>query len=78
MEKCLCCGFKTLGERGHFEICSVCFWEDDNLLSPESIDEPSGTNNDLTLRQGQANFLLFGACEERFVKNVRKPLKSEF
>lgn len=26
---CPCCGFLTLGERSNFEICPVCFWEDD-------------------------------------------------
>ena len=26
---CPCCGYETLGERGAFEICGVCWWEDD-------------------------------------------------
>ncbi|MFF1770133.1 CPCC family cysteine-rich protein [Streptomyces sp. NPDC058249] len=26
---CPCCGFLTLDERGSYEICPVCFWEDD-------------------------------------------------
>ena len=25
--RCPCCGCKTLGERGAYEICSVCFWD---------------------------------------------------
>ncbi len=35
MEKyqCLCCGYKTLDSRGEFDICSVCFWEDDTYLN---------------------------------------------
>lgn len=34
MEKyqCLCCGYKTLDSRGEFDICPVCFWEDDTYL----------------------------------------------
>ncbi len=34
MEKyqCLCCGCKTLESRGKFDICPVCFWEDDTYL----------------------------------------------
>ena len=29
MYRCPCCGYKTLPERGGFELCPVCFWEDD-------------------------------------------------
>ena len=34
MEKfaCLCCGCLTLDERGVYDICPVCFWEDDAYL----------------------------------------------
>ncbi|MFF1900798.1 CPCC family cysteine-rich protein [Streptomyces sp. NPDC058206] len=29
---CVCCGHLTLGEPpGSYEICSVCFWEDDRV-----------------------------------------------
>ena len=27
--RCPCCGCKTLSMRTAFEICEVCFWEDD-------------------------------------------------
>ena len=30
--KCFCCGYLTLPARGEFEICPVCFWEDDMYL----------------------------------------------
>jgi len=30
--KCLCCGYRTLDERGEYDICPVCFWEDDVYL----------------------------------------------
>lgn len=30
--KCLCCGYKTLSSRGEFDICPVCYWEDDAYL----------------------------------------------
>lgn len=29
---CLCCGCLTLDERGGYDICPVCFWEDDAFL----------------------------------------------
>ena len=30
--KCLCCGYRTLEERGGYDICPVCYWEDDAYL----------------------------------------------
>lgn len=30
--RCLCCGYKTMESRGEFDICPVCFWEDDVYL----------------------------------------------
>ncbi len=31
--KCLCCGYQTLDTRGEYDICPVCFWEDDAYLA---------------------------------------------
>ncbi|MDE6875788.1 MAG: hypothetical protein K2P87_15200 [Lachnospiraceae bacterium] len=31
--QCLCCGYKTLDSRGEFDICPVCFWEDDTYFN---------------------------------------------
>ena len=30
--QCLCCGYWTLESRGEYDICPVCFWEDDAYL----------------------------------------------
>lgn len=27
--QCPCCGNNSLSERGNYEICSICLWEDD-------------------------------------------------
>lgn len=37
--RCLCCGYRTLDERGGFDICPVCFWEDDCYLIFDKKDE---------------------------------------
>jgi hypothetical protein len=70
---CPCCGYKTLGEKpgGTYNICEVCFWEDD----PVQLDEPDyeGGANRVSLKQGQRNFQEFGACNRDMVKNVRRP-----
>ena len=31
---CPCCGFLTLPSRGGYDICPVCFWEDDGQDDP--------------------------------------------
>jgi len=67
-EVCPCCDYVSLAERGMYLICRVCFWEDDGM-DVDQLDEHSGPNQ-ITLREGRSNFVTFGACEERFVKNV--------
>lgn len=32
---CPCCGSRTLGEQGAYEICDVCGWEDDPAQSKD-------------------------------------------
>jgi hypothetical protein len=76
---CPCCGYKTLEERGGFEICPVCFWEDDGQDDHDAdIVRPCGPNNILSLTQARENFKKFGACEEDMIENVRKPKPEEF
>lgn len=72
--QCYCCGYFTLKERGNYYICKVCFLEDDGCLDLKKIGHP----NHMTLEQGRRNFLQFGACEERFVKNVVKNPESRY
>ncbi|MGV9885301.1 CPCC family cysteine-rich protein [Streptomyces sp. NPDC003006] len=55
--RCPCCGFITLGERAAFEICDVCYWEDDGQDEHDADEVRGGPNHDLSLRQAGA-----GAC----------------
>ena len=67
---CPCCGHKTLGAAPFtYEICKVCFWEDD----PVQLLDPSarGGANPPSLMECQASFAECGAAEQRFLKNVR-------
>ncbi|WP_334748438.1 CPCC family cysteine-rich protein [Phytobacter diazotrophicus] len=41
---CLCCGKRTLEERGSYEICAVCGWEDDPVQSADP-DFAGGANS---------------------------------
>lgn len=74
---CACCGFLTRFEKqaGSFEICPICFWEDDNVQF-NNIDFKGGANEE-SLREARENFKKFGASSLRFMKQVRKPLPDE-
>jgi hypothetical protein len=74
---CPCCGYKTLSECGGDEICSVCFWQDDGQNEQDADIVRGGPNGSLSLTKARDNFRIFGACEERFIKNVRKPFPNE-
>jgi hypothetical protein len=67
--QCPCCDFVTLPERGNYLICPICFWEDDGQ-DVDALDETSGPNHGMTLREARINFKQFGACEESMIKNV--------
>src|SRR5436305_11155694 len=75
--RCPCCGCRTLGERGGFEICPVCFWEDDGQDDHDADVVRGGPNGALNLTEGRANYRRFGACEQRLVDKVRPPRAEE-
>ena len=68
---CPCCGYSTLAAAppGTYEICEVCYWEDD----PAQFHDPESENgaNKVSLREARENFRAFGAAEQRFLDNVR-------
>lgn len=68
LQRCPCCDYLTLEERGQYAICPVCFWEDDGIDLPD-LDVHSGPNH-MTLRQGRQNFESFGACDRAMLPNV--------
>lgn len=72
---CPCCGFFTLDDKGNYDICPVCFWEDD-LYDRLHPDEESACNH-ISLNQARKNYLAFGACDEDMKKFVRKPTAGE-
>jgi len=74
---CPCCRFRTLSEPppGTFEICPVCFWEDDAVQFADP--DATGGANDVSLREARANFAAFGASDRRFLDKVRPPEADE-
>jgi hypothetical protein len=74
--RCQCCGYSTIEAGADYEICPVCFWEDDGR-GDEDTNEASGPNHDMSLAQARQNFREFGACDRRFLQQVRKPKPEE-
>lgn len=74
---CPCCGYKTLDEAppGTYEICPVCYWEDD-AVQFKNPDFAGGANQ-VSLRQAQQNYIRFGASEKRFQGNMRRANTSD-
>ncbi|MDF4251839.1 CPCC family cysteine-rich protein [Streptomyces sp. WMMB303] len=72
---CPCCGHQMFAELGGYEICSVCFWEDD-LVQMRWPSMGWGANA-VSLIQAQQNHQRFGAMEERFRNMVRPPKDDE-
>jgi hypothetical protein len=75
--QCPCCGYLTLAERGLYEICTVCFWEDDGQDDHDADRVRGGPNGRLSLTEARRNFHAMGACDERCAQFVREPLPHE-
>lgn len=72
---CPCCGRLVFPELpGSYEICPVCFWEDD--VSQLRFPRMGGANH-VSLIEAQKNYKEFGACELRVKPHVRPPRANE-
>lgn len=74
---CVCCGFWTLTDpaTGSYEICPVCFWEDDPVQNADPSYE--GGANGVSLVNARDSYVELGACEKRFLGRVRSPKLNE-
>ncbi len=75
--KCPCCGYYTLDSKfaGEYDICPVCFWEDDPFQAKDPNLEDFA--NTFSLNQSRENYKKFGAVDERLIKYVRPPKEDE-
>jgi hypothetical protein len=74
---CPVCKNLTRGEKeyGTYDVCPVCFWEDDDYQTDDP--ESDGGANEVSLIEARENFKKFGAIEKRFINDVRKPNPDE-
>ncbi len=76
--QCPCCGYLTFDEEpsGSFDICPVCYWEDDDT---QNNDPTYGDGaNGISLNTAKENYSKFGAIKEKYIRKVRKPLPNEY
>lgn len=73
---CPCCGHLSFRQPpGSYDICPICFWEDD----PTQLRWPylSGGANKPSLAEAQVTYAAIGVCEEHFHRHVRPPTPEE-
>jgi hypothetical protein len=72
MYACPCCGYKTLPDRGAYEWCPVCSWEDEGL-QPWEYSAPNGQ----TLVEAQQEYLAQRGPYRLRPGKVRAPKRGE-
>lgn len=74
---CPCCYSRTLAGRNHYEICAVCFWEDDGQDNADADEVRGGPNGDLSLAHARTNYRAYGASTFRDSAHIRLPRHDE-
>ena len=72
---CPCCGFRTLTGPGNYDLCPVCFWEDDGMHDNDaaSVEGPNG----ITLAEGQRLYQRYGSSALHCLSKARPPATEE-
>jgi len=63
LQSCPCCGRRTLSSRDEYEICRVCWWEDDGQDNADASEVFGGPNGNVSLTLGRVNFLRHGLSD---------------
>lgn len=69
---CPCCGYATIEGSGEYEICDICFWEDDGQDNADADENRRGPNH-VSLTTGRTNFLTYGASDLKDLEHCRPP-----
>lgn len=74
---CPCCYFRTLPERGGYDVCPVCRWEDDGQDDHDADDVRNGPNGALSLTAARSSFRRIGAVNDEARRQARPPRPEE-
>lgn len=69
--RCPCCDHLSLASRGDYDICEICYWEDDG--TDDVLYSTPFSPNHMTLAQGRLNYKTFGACTRAMLCHVKMP-----
>jgi hypothetical protein len=75
--QCPCCQNITLFSRGDFDICPVCYWEDDGQDNPDVDEIRGGPNGVLSLSEARRNYQKNGVFDLKYKDHVRQPKPQE-
>ena len=65
-DACPCCGYAALNGRGEFDICPICWSEDDGQDNDDANIVRGGPNGILSLTEARINFIKHGIfCSSR-------------
>ena len=64
----------SLRELGGYEICSVCFWEDDGS---DVLDRQSAANR-MSLAEAMQNFRALGSVDAKYLPHLRADRMDRF
>ena len=78
---CPCCGRPSLFVPAEYDICPICFWEDDGQDDPNAAEVWGGPNRDYSLAEARENFREHGtmyrpADRKRFEQQTAPDRKS--
>jgi hypothetical protein len=73
---CPCCGYATITEVAGYDICPICFWEDDGQDDPNENEKYGGPNL-ISLNQARINYLRNGSAEIKDKPHVRSPKEDD-
>ncbi len=73
---CHVCGYLVFGQpSGSYEICPICFWEDD--IVQLAFPDLTGGANKVSLIEAQKNFVAHGVADPAFTNKVRTPVAQD-
>lgn len=75
---CPCCRHFTLDGRANYDICPVCYWEDDGQDDHDADEHHYfSPNHGFSLTEARQNYRDFGASERLMLRHVRLPHADE-